>query len=131
VDLLILKQLYDLARDNWDITKNCFAALGALATIVGGLRGLVLASNRYHERLERRRTAKAVRRKMERQLACDRSAWYTHAFAELAYKRSMGDKFDRLTVQQACAYLGEPFPDWAVDGWERVYVSDLNKRVEK
>ncbi len=125
-----LRELMSLGRENWHLLKDVLSMIGGAATVLGLLATLSGFKRRRAEKAELRKQGRDAMGKIKQREDRDRSEWFAYLFR---HKQAVWDAehVDKMTVQQACGYLGDDLPEWARDGWERVLVGDLNKPIRK
>lgn len=125
-----IRELMALGRDNWPLLKDVLSMVGGAATVLGLLATLTGFKKRLAEKSQAKRQKKQLLREARLGVERERSEWFAYL-----YRHKMSDwythRVDKMTVQQACGYLGDDLPEWARDGWERVLVEDLNQPVKK
>ena len=122
-----LKELLQLARDNWPVIKDILAIAGGVASALYSLAVVTGLRRAVKERRQARRVRREHDRIITERQARQRAVW----FAEVCGKSPCCNENSKRTVQEMCGLLKIPIPEWATDGWERVAMEDLNKRVYK
>ena len=112
--------------------------IALLAAFVSGVASVITALG-LRRRLKEAQAARQNRRVSRLALASHttraRAVWYTRIYRALCCVPSLRPDegllsvpaLHALTVQEACAHLGDELPGWAVDGWERCPVGVLNQ----
>ena len=124
------RELLSLGRENWPFLKDVLSIVGAVAAVLGGLTTLTGIRRRRAERRALRKEVRDAALTLRRLEDRDRAEWFAYLYRHKRDKWGP-DAVEKMTVQQACGYMGEDLPEWAKEGWERVLVGDLNKPVRK
>ncbi len=124
------KEFLELAKANWPILKDIMAILGGSATVLGAVAAVLGFKRRWAESGAEKKKGREIQRVIDRDLAQDRAKWFTRLYNE--HEATWGvSHIANMTIQEACGKSGWTLPGWAIDGWERVLVGDLNKRAKK